>query len=352
MPEVRLKVDGMLYGGWETVDVRRSLDLGANTFALGLTDRWAGQAQRRPIRMGSPCELRIDDQKLITGYVDDVNLRYSDSERTIDVEGRSKVADLIDCALPLFKEKSEFRGLTFPVLGARLAKHFGIKVIDESGAKWKATYVRSIDPGTRVYEFLEEWARVEAVFMTSNIDGNLVISRASSKKVNTALELGKNVLEAEGRFSMKERFSLYHYQGQPSWNGGSPSRIDGRADDLNMRYRPTVVVNDDAENLGDLKRRAEWQRNISYGRSMQATYTVLGWHHADGLWEPNRLVRIVDEWMGLDGVWWLISAVRFRLDENGLRTELTVMPKEAFDLAPLPPKDKKEMWTQPQAGTP
>ncbi len=348
MPEAILKVDGTIYGGWESVDARRSLDLGANTFRLDLTDRWAGETQPRPIRMGSRCEMWIDGQKIITGYVDDVNLRYSATERSISVEGRSKVADLIDCALPLFQESAQFSGQTFPVLAARLAKPFGIKVIDESGVQWKSTYVRTLDAGTRVYEFLEEWARVEAVFLTSNIDGNLVIGRASKKKVNTALELGKNVLECEGRYSMKDRFSLYHYLGHSNWEKDSYSTaIDGRAEDLHMRYRPTVAVNDDAENPGDIKRRAEWQRNISYGRSQQATYTMPGWSHADGLWEPNRLVRIVDSWLGLAGVWWLISAVRYRLDEEGLRTELTVMPAEAFDLVPIPPKDKKLMWTQP-----
>jgi prophage tail gpP-like protein len=346
MPEVILKVDGMKYAGWKSIDIRRSLDHAADTFSLSLTDRWSGTEQRRPIRMGSPCVVWIDDQKLITGHVDDVNLRYNATERTISVEGRSKVADMIDCSLPLFNNAAQFNGLNFPDLAKKLAKEFNIDVIDEVG-KFKPKRNRVIDPGSRVFEFLEEWSRVEAVFMTSNIDGDLIISRASNKKVNTALELGKNIKEAEGRFSMKERFSLYHYMGQPNWSGNAPSKIDGRAEDLQLRYRPTVVVNDDAENLGDIKRRAEWQRNISYGRSQQATYTVLGWHHADGLWEPNRLVRIVDEWMGLDGVWWLISAVRFRLDENGQKTELTVMPKEAFDLIPLPPKDKKEMWTQP-----
>lgn len=347
-PDVRLKVDGMIYGGWKTVDVRRSLDHAADTFSLGLTDRWAGETQRRPIRMGSPCEVWIDNQKLITGYVDDVNLRYNATERTIEVEGRSKVADLIDCALPYTKEKAQFNGLDFPTLARRLAKPFGIDVVDEVG-KFKPKRNRSLDPGVRVFEFLEEWSRVEAVFMVSNTDGNLVIARASDKKIATALELGKNIKEADGRYSMKDRFSDYFYEGQrPRWSapvGNLPPNLSGYADDMQVRYRPTLIINDDAENPGDIQRRAEWQRNIAYGRSMSVTYTVLGWAHAEGLWEPNRLVRIVDEWMGLDGVWWLIATVRFRLDENGQRTELTVSPKEAFDLIPLPPKDHKEVWT-------
>lgn len=347
MPEVRLKVDGMIYGGWKTVDVRRSLDHAADTFSLGLTDRWAGEESRRPIRMGSPCEVSIDDQKLITGYVDDVNLRYNATERTISVEGRSKVADLIDCALSLTeKEKSQFNNLKFNALAARLAKPFGLSVVDLIGA-FKSSRSRDLEPGQRVIELLDELSREEAVLLISNPDGNLVITRASDKKVGTALELGKNVKEADGRFSMKDRFSNYYFVSQSQgWDdnyGESSAHIAGQAEDPLVRFRPTVMIAETATNNGSIRKRAEWQRNVNYGRSMQATYTVLGWHHADGLWEPNRLVHIVDEWMGLDGVWWLIATVRFRLDENGQRTEITVMPKEAFDLIPLPPKDEKNM---------
>lgn len=346
-PDVRLKVDGMIYGGWKEIDIRRSLDHAADTFSLGLTDRWAGQDSRRPIRMGSPCEVWIDDQKLITGYVDDVSPKYDAESRSLTVDGRSKVADLIDCALPLIKEKAQFNGFDFPALAKRLAKPFGIDVVDEV-KKFKPKRNRFLDTGVRVFEFLEEWSRVEAVFMVSNSNGDLVITRAGTEQLKTALELGKNILEGDGRFSMKDRFSDYHYHAE-SWKdegGGVPPRLTGYAQDLKMRYRPTVIINDDAESLADLKRRAEWQRNISYGRSQQATYTVNGWRHVDGLWEPNKLVRVTDEWMDLDGVWWLISAVRFRLNEKGQRTELTVMPREAFDLVPLPPKDKKEPFFQ------
>jgi prophage tail gpP-like protein len=296
--------------------------------------------------MGNPCEVWVDDQKLITGYVDDVNLRHSATERTIEVEGRSKVADMSDCALPLFNEKAHFTNQNFFALAKRFAKHFDIDVVDEVG-NFKPARVRVLDVGQRVFEFMEELSREEAVLLISNPDGNLVITRASDKRVGTALELGKNILSADGRFSMKDRFSVYHFQGQlGSWNenyGEASAHVTGRAEDLRVRYRPTVVLAEGAATAGAIRRRAEWQRNVNYGRSMQATYTVLGWHHADGLWEPNRLVRIVDEWMGLGGVWWLISAARFRLDENGRRTELTVMPKEAFDLIPLPPKDDKNM---------
>lgn len=346
MAEVRLKVDGMIYGGWKTVDVRRSLDIAADTFALSVTDRWAGQDERRPIRMGSPCEIWIDDEKLITGYVDDVNPSYDANTRTVEIDGRSKVGDLIDCALATTDQQYQFYNQNFAAIAKRLANYFGVEVVDLVG-KYKPARQRNMEAGQRAFELLEEIAREEAVMLVSDADGNLVITRASGDRLTASLEAGKNVLSAQGRFSMKDRFSQYRFLAQGiGWserNGEASAHIVGQADDLLVRFRPTVNLAEDASTPEAIRKRAEWQRNVSYGRSMQATYTVAGWKHAEGLWVPNKLVRIVDEWMGLDGVWWLISTVRFRLDENGSRTDITVMPKEAFDLIPLPPKDEAGM---------
>lgn len=349
-PEVTLKTDGKIYGGWKSIDIRRSLEFAANTFSLGITDRWAGETTSRPIRMGSPCEVWIDNEKLITGYVDDVAPRYTATERGIEVEGRSKIGDLVDCALLLGKdEQAQFNNLNFLQLAQRFAKPFGLKVVDKVGS-YKSARIRALETGQRIFEALEEWAREEAVVLTSDADGNLVITRASNDRLRTMLKLGENILAAQGRFSIKDRFSHYYFSGQSGgWDnnhGEASAHILGKTEDLRVRFRPTVIIAEGEVTPEAVRKRAEWQRNVQYGRSMQATYTVTGWRHADGLWTPNKLVRIEDEWMGLNGVWWIIATARFLLDDKGMRTELTVMPKEAFDLVSLPPKnqDKNLPW--------
>lgn len=345
MSEIRLLVDATLYGGWKSVNVRRSIEFAANTFTLGLTDRWADTDERRPIKMGTACEILIDDEKLITGYVDDVNLDYGPQNRAIDIRGRSKFADLIDCARDT-KDGVQFNNQTLPEVAATLAKRFGLGVIDEVGLSNRRNMVISVGEG--LFEFLDRQAGVDAVLLTSNPDGDIVITRAGNKILRTTLELGNNVVSASGQFSMKDRFSHYivlgQHWGNDDMNGASAAHIIGHSEDLLVhRYRPTIVQPNNSLTISEAKRLSEYFRNVRYGRSMQVSYTVLGWRHDDGLWEPNHLVRIVDEWMGIDDMW-LIVEVRFRLDENGQRTELTVMPKEAFDIAPLP-STADEKWT-------
>lgn len=347
--DVRLRIVANDYSGWKAIAVRRSLDTLADSFDLTLTDRWSAEAARRPVRLGEPCEVWIGEEKLITGYVDEVRPRYDSKTRALSVAGRSKTADLVDCALPpSITAPAQKNNKTLIQLAAALAKPFGIEVVSEVSGFPRID--RSVsEAGQTAFELIEEKGRPAAILLVSNSDGNLVITRARDEHIGTPLILGENILEADGEFSHRERFSHYYFVGQQS-NWGSnlgaagAAHVKGQAEDTAVRYRPTTVVAEGAGNTADMKRRAEWQRNVSYGRSRRATYSVNGWRHADGLWHPNRLVQVFDEWMGFDGEWLMIGTVEFVLDERGQRTRLTVMPKEAYDLIPLPANAKDQPW--------
>jgi prophage tail gpP-like protein len=347
--DVRLRIGASDYGGWKSISVRRSLDTLADSFDLTLTDRWSADAARRPVRLGETCEVWIGEEKLITGYVDEVRPRYDAKQRSLTVSGRSKTADLVDCALPAsVSAPAQKNRQTLPELASALAKPFAIKVVSEVTGLPKIDRTVT-EPGQTAFEIIEVKARTAAVMLLSNPDGNLVITRASDEHINTPLILGENILEADGEFSQRERFSHYHFVGQQAdWGNNigaaGSAHVKGQAEDVAMRYRPTTVVAEGAGNTADMRRRAEWQRNVSYGRSRQANYSVNDWRHSDGLWAPNRLVQVFDEWMGFDGEWLMIGTAEFVHDERGQRTRLTVMPKEAYDLIPLPANDKDKPW--------
>jgi prophage tail gpP-like protein len=339
MPDLQLLIGGTLYDGWKEVSVRRSLDEAADTFDLTLTDRWSEMMARRPLRLGEPCQVLIDGQKLITGYVDRITPRYDARSRSLTVCGRSKVADLVDCSE--FTGDVQYNNLTLNKIAEIVCRPFGVRVVSEIITA--AIRVATANKGETVFEFLERYARTQAVRLTSNPDGDLVISRAANRRLTTALKLGENILEGSGEFSQRDRFSHYYFLGQHGgWdddNGETAAHVVGRTADTAVRYRPTTILTEGAVNTAEAQRRAEWQRNVAYGRSRQVTYTVTGWTHAEGLWEPNWLVQVFDEWMGFDGEWLMIGGVEFVMGARGKRALLTVMPKQAYDLIPLPLDD-------------
>ena len=350
--DIELLVNGRIYTGWKGVNVRRSIDIFADSFDLTLTDNQAGEA--RTIKLGSPCQVRIGGEKLITGFIDRIRPGYNSRSRTLIVSGRSKNADLVDCSLPPQDTGSGQKiNQTLLQWANAIGKHFNVKAHSE--VKDLPSIANAVfAPEQTAYEFLELQARTAGVRLVSDSDGNMVISKTSKERVSTALVLGENIEAAEGEFSQRDRFSHYHVLGSGSFSsfGDAESEIliSGQAEDLKTRYRPTVVnAGGVLSGISEAKFRAEFQRNIAYGRSRQATYTVSGWYHKDGLWQPNTNVLVQDKWMGFTGKngkgeWLMIGTVQFVLDDGGQRTRLTVMPAEAYDLIPLPEEDEVGDW--------
>jgi prophage tail gpP-like protein len=338
MTELVLLVDGVRYGGWKEVRVRRSIEQGADSFELRLTDRWEPDSLPRPITPGVPCRLLLDGEPVITGHVDDVAPDYDAARHGVSVIGRSALGDLIDCALP--GEQRQFAGRTLAQIARALCAPFGIDVRvavhDTGGAFRQVAY----EPGQSVWEFLEELARIRALRLLSTPDGALLITRAGSERLATPIALGDNVLRAAGAFSYRDRYSVYIVQGQQTGYdenfAAASSALIGRAEDTRVaRYRPSVQLAEGPVTAADCRRRAQWQRNTAWGRTQGIVYTVPSWSHAEGLWAPNRLVRVRDSYLGLDD-WRLIAGVQLVLDAQGERAEIQVMPPEAFDLLPLP----------------
>lgn len=331
-----LKVDGAFYGGWTKVRVTRSIEQLAGTIELEVTERWPGQPKASPLRPGQACQMLLDGEPVVTGYIDTVAPEYDADSHTIRVTGRDKTADLVDCSA--IHKTGQWQAARLDQLARDLVKPFaGLKVVVEAdvGAAFSPSY--NINEGETVFECLDRAARQRAVLLTSNANGDLVITRAGDKKLAVRLEEGVNIKGARGEFSWAERFSAYTIKAQakPSdeFNGEPAAQVSASAkDDVISRYRPLVVL---AEEHGDgvsASQRATWERNVRMGRGNRGTITVQGWRQPGGsLWQPNALVRVRSPLLWLDADM-LIVGCTWTLDERGTQTELSIARREAFDL--------------------
>jgi len=345
-PDVRLKVDGMLYGGWKDVRIQRSIEQIAGQFSLSVTERWSGQDTVRPILPGTECQVLIDSTPVITGYVDDVQISYDNGSHSVSISGRDKTGDLVDCSTPV---GFSLVGSTLPRAAQVLCTPYGIGVSTDVDAGGQFTALVG-NPGDSVFTTLSAGAKVRAVLLMSDGNGGLLITRASTKRIPAMLLLGDNVLTCSASFSHKDRFSTYMVIGQAAAKdapvfGAPSSQLSGQATDAFIkRHRPLVIAAADLDGLNDAFTSAKWERNVRFGRSQQMQYTVQGWtYDKDNIWPINRMVVVKDEHLGIDANR-LITAVSFVLDDGGMRTEITVMPREAFELIPLP--EKGDNWNQ------
>jgi prophage tail gpP-like protein len=332
---LELKVNGVNYGGWQTIEVKRSIEELAGSFRLGYFDHWIEGGQALPIEEGDECEITIDGTQVLAGYVDEFHGDYDLDTHTLSVEGRSFAGDLCDSSA-IFKS-GQWRQTTLKQVALDLCAPFDIGVMtggDGNLVKF------GIQQGESVFEVLERAARSQGVLLTSSANGSISFVQPGAKTTSTRIELGVNVKRSSLRGSWKERFGSYLVKGQ------SPGAADffgvaaaqpapGKATDDDVdRYRPLIVM-PETHARSDLQKRAVWERNIRAGRSRRYRYQVPGWSRAEGLWEPNLMVHVADDFWGLDDDL-LVASVTLRRDDDGSTAELELASKEAFQTVPLP----------------
>lgn len=337
MSDLVLTVDGQRYAGWMGLRLSRGVEQVAGGFELTLTERFDGLTTPRPIRAGQKASVSIDGQRVIQGWIDVVAPSYDATSHTLGVSGRDATGDLVDCAA--ICKAGSYSGRTLAQIAKDLCAPFKVAVIVQADvgapfADWR------IEPGETVIDNLDRAARYRGVLLMSDGQGNLVITQPGELKAPAALELGKNIEQAAGHSSLQQRFAEYIVKAQQAGTdmmfGEAAAAPTARALDAAIgRYRPTVIIAEDQANAGSCKTRAQWQRSIAAARGNQVVYTVSGWLANGQLWQPNALVDVHDRFLGIDETR-LISQVDFSLDEQGERTELTVVGRHAYDPIKLP----------------
>lgn len=344
MADLRLTVGGASYGGWKSIAVTRGIEQIAGGYDLSVSELAPDGSAAAALMPGQRAALSIDDQVLITGYIDETEIKHAGSDHSIAVRGRDATGDLVDCAAA--HPTGQWLNRNMLQIATDLVAPFGIAVAADTSVgapfrKW------NIEPGETVFENLDRMARHRGVLLFSDGKGGLLITKVGTARVGTALVLGENILAGQVTLSHLSRFSAYTVKGQrprdDESDGEDVSQKKGVAADAGVtRYRPSVEVIEDVGDADVFTQRATWRRNVNAGRSARATITVQGWAHKDGLWMPNTLVSVTNPWLRLKERELLIVQVRNMLDGAGTRTELSLTLPEAFSLLALPEPDDED----------
>lgn len=346
---VELLVGGTLYGGWKAAGVTRALDAASGTYKLTVTDRWAGQAQPWPISPGDQCEVRVAGQTLIVGYVDIVRSSFTAESRSIEIQGRDRAADMVDCSA--IHDPDEWRGIDLLRLANILGQPFGVTTAAEADVGAPFDLVK-LNQGETAHEALTRYAKTRKLLVAADGKGGLLLTRAGTRRAAVELVQGQNLLEGSGTLDWSERFSDYVVKGQANFSEDSDPETEafvvGQARDAYVgRYRP-LQVNADADANGQTAlERATWEANTRLAKSAAGSVKVQGWRQAPGgaLWEPNLLVRVRAPWMRLEGEM-LVRQVTFSKGPEGTTTQLELVSPQAFE--PEPPDGRQ--GKRPRAG--
>ncbi|HDR9065474.1 TPA: phage baseplate assembly protein [Burkholderia contaminans] len=335
--EITLTVGGQTVSGWTDVRITRGVERMPSDFDIGLTELYPGELDQVVVTPGDPCVVNIGLDTVITGYVDRYIPSYDLSDHRIRIVGRGKCQDLIDCSAEW--ENGQISGASALAVASKLAAPYGITAsCAETGLRVIPQF--NLMLGETPFEIIDRVARYSALLAYEDVDGNLVLARASTDEHASGFEEGKNVEAASVEYSCDQRFQTYRAYLQAintfKEGGDGGNLIATTTDSGVLRNRKKFIIAEAVAGYMDVAaQRAAWEMNRRNGRSIVVRLVVDSWRDSGGdLWAPNRLVSVYLPKLKLDRVAWLISEVTYRLDESGTHAELVIMSPDAFAIEP------------------
>jgi prophage tail gpP-like protein len=350
--DLELLVNGQVFAGWTSIGVTRAIDAASGAFTVDLTERWegqegaAGQDEPWPILPGDKCEVKLGGVPMITGYVDIFRPAFDATSHTINVQGRDKTADLIDCSA--VHTPDQWANIDLLAFAQILAAPFGVSVSMDTGVTPGEKFALiKLQQGETAFEAIARYARQRKLLCMPDGTGNLLLTRTGNLRAAVGLVQGQNIKGSDGTIDHSQRFSQYIVKGQAPYSadtdGAKESHLRGGATDSAIeRYRPMLIIAEAGGTPASVQERAAWEANSRLGKSAVASIQVMGWRQngfTGPLWVPNLLVSIRSPWLRLDGEM-LIRQVTYTRDlQGGTEATLEIISPQAFE--PEPPDAEK-----------
>lgn len=361
---ISLNVNGKSYSDWTSIEVERSLDNFPAQFSFSSTfDN--SNVRKFPIKEGDFCEVSLNGDIIITGYVEIITGRYNSTSHTVNISGRSVLCDLVDStidndiniSLPATIEEVVGQILQLSGFNAPPLLPIKIKVMSESKIDEFTEEERVVaEVGDSVISVIDKYCRKRQLFITDDRDGSLVLFRGFSGKLQAGIQSNgsnlDNVKSASVRRDSTKRFNKYKVHSQQNFStidpfsNAEPSEsvggVDGISFDSGIRsQRRLNIMSETSSDAEDCKNRANWQANINRTRSFSYSSVVQGHKTGfDELYDINFLMDVIDKPHDVNSEL-LINSVKYRQGLEGTTTELGFTYRDAYTVEPDLPEDQK-----------
>ena len=311
------------FEGWERIRVNLALDQMAGAFELTVSGENARELIKHPLIKGLQCRVKLDDETVITGYINRRAPAYDADNHTLVISGRDVTCDLIDCSAIV--PNQELHNVTIAEAAAQLIKPFPAVTID-CLSPGKAFDKFVISDGVTVYDVLAEHAKQRGLMVYTLGDGVLRIRRPDVTHGNSPLIEGVNLLSGRAEDSDQDLFNQYlirYHDPDSAYHKGQYTYTDS-----NVRAGRVKIVKAEKADKTSPKNRAQWEAKLRQARSQTASVTVQGWHNGDKLWRLGQAVPVESPALGLSESL-IINAITYQADE-GTTTEMDLVKPEVY----------------------
>ena len=337
------------FTAWESVMVQRSFGTGISQFQFSAAEGYYGQKfLGLQIAPGDPVTIALAGQLAFTGYCTTRAGAYDKSSHQIILSGDSLTFDLANSSVKV--QPGTYDGSTAQqAIQSVIAPHdINLTIANPPDGADQPFKSLAVQYGETVAAFVTRVAAMRNMFITNDVQGQLVVGQASASAQSAATLIeGVNILSASFKINDDSASSHNLLQGTSQTPGSDdawPSRAFS-ASAINSRVRPNVYGLFIAEHPSDsqeLATHVTHEAIRSLWPVIEVEITVVGWLRPDGrLWAPapdqSHLVSVKSPLMfpnesGL--VILAIQAVRFQQDnQNGTTTTLTLRRASALSSA-------------------
>jgi len=118
--------DRAAFHGWESLMVTKSIDSIANAFSFQIPQKFQQTNTSFRLAAGIRVTIFADKEKVITGFIERVEIVIQADRKEVKISGRSLPADLVDST---HEGKMEFKNFRLDALARELIRPFGLKVL-------------------------------------------------------------------------------------------------------------------------------------------------------------------------------------------------------------------------------
>ncbi len=352
-----LEVNGSPYDNFLSGEVDIRLDSLCNTFHFVLA---RSQDSALPFNVGDTCKVKVNNILVLTGHIEALSVAYDSTTHSIEIAGRDKTSDLLDSSI---NEMDDIENKpTLKAIIERVIENIqsDLQVVEGSNIdemfdeEFGFDSVSAPEPGTNCFSFLEPLAKQKQVLLSSNADGNVLLTQGSTEKLGNAKlqnafnSSDNNILSGNVSYDNTQRYRIYGFinEKNPSALGDDGTTdldaivtVRGGTIDASIRIGRQLILNTEEQMDGEETfNRSQWEANIRKVRGQLYTVTTNGYAYdgvkeGSNIWEINKLVSVVDVFANVDGEL-LINDIHFRLSEKeGEITRIGLVPSNAYTLA-------------------
>ena len=337
---VTLLINGKTHGQWTNYDIVSDLLTPADDFSVTLGR--PVDAKPDTVRAGDKVEVRVGGDTVLSGRIDRVQTVTEKGGKTLTIQGRDDAGVLLDCSAPLFNAQD----MDLNQIIEKIVKPLGLAKIRIDAAKTDKTHKVQIEPGSRAWDALLEYAEANGLWPWLEPDGTLVVGGPDY----TAAPVAELVLRANGQNNNIKRLEVnrdmaarYSEVTVLAQSHSGKNNIKATAKDESVKlHRPLIVTEPDIDSQAQAQRKAKKRLADSRLEGLTITATVQGHRTDDGaLWQPGQRINVLSEPDGIDAVYLLMARTFTGGRGQPTETVLTLKEDGAWVLDADPPKKKQ-----------